>query len=131
MNIETCKIKENATTIIVIDTEANMKMTISQENVQRILNKLPNADPMEIAIVLATIEKSRIATNPPADIVNWGGRRSSMPRIKDDILCEGLICLLREYDAMELSEIFENLKYFEISHILKHPAPNRELRKFL
>lgn len=131
MNIETCKISENATTIIVIDTDANMKMKVSQENVRRILDKLPKAEPQEIAIVLATVEKSRIAANPEREITSVLGKYRGMRRIDDDNLCEGLTSLLREYDAEILSEIFENLKYFEISKILKSDTPNKEIRNYI
>lgn len=131
MNIDTCKIRENATTITVIDTDANMKMNVSQENVRRILDKLPKAEPQEIAIVLATVEKSRIAANPEREITSVLGKYRGMRRIDDDNLCEGLTSLLREYDAEILSEIFENLKYFEISKILKSDAPNKEIRNYI
>ena len=131
MNIETSIIKENGTTITVIDTYANMKMYVPKENVQRILDKIPNADPKKIALILATIEKSRIAMNPEREVTVASGVYKGMPRVKEHDLCEGLICLLREYDAENLSEIFEDLKYFEICNVLKSYAPNSSLRKYL
>ena len=131
MNIENTMIKENLTgsKYYVYDTDMDLNIIVQKDVVERINRRIPNLDPQQIALVVATVDKAKYKNKMDGKSSTIYFQRRTEE--KEKFFCDSIICLLMEYEPETLSEIFEDMKHFQIAKVLRSETPNREIREFL
>ena len=130
MNIENTMIKENLTgsKYYVYDTDMDLNIIVQKDVVERINRKLAYLEPDQICLVVATVDKAKYKNMEEKSSTIYFQRRTEE---KEKFFCDSIICLLMEYEPETLCEIFEDMKFYQISKVLKSEAPNREIREFI
>ena len=131
MNMETTIIKENSTgsKYYIYDLEMDVNIIVQKDVVERINRKLPNLEPDQICLVVATVDKAKYKNKMDGKSSTIYFQRKTEE--KEKFFCDSIICLLMEYEPEALSEIFEDMKHFQIAKVLRSQTPNKQIREFL
>lgn len=121
MIIETTKVTRNTDFIVAEDTENEMEIAVDTELVDD-FEKKAQIDECEAAVLLATVEKSRMLSSSTTRIDK---------KIRESDLLDGLCVLITRFGIQTICDILDTMKYCEIKQIMRSDNPVEELEEYI